>query len=192
MRTQLFCFYFCFFDLLRGNASLFLPLLRLFFLHLCRLCWSLRRVLPAFTTDHSATFLVATMACLPLVGVEQGEVVVVGQLLVRLDLPAGEESHPVHPVHRPLLHLTVGFAAVVDEPALAPHPVPVDHHALAHVQAVVVVVLLVVSVHPLLELLVRDHLPKVFHDERVLLDLALRLHTPPFVWGHESSENGGG
>ena len=124
--------------------------------------------------------------------VEQGEVVVVGQLLVRVDLPAGEESHPVHPVHRPLLHLAVGFAAVVDEPALAPHPVAVDDHALADVQAVVVVVLLVVRVHSLLELLVSDNLPKVLHDERVLLDLALCLHTPPFVRGHESSENGGG
>ena len=68
----------------------------------------------------------------------------------------------------------------------------VDHHSLADVQAVVVAVLLVVRVHPLLELLVRHNLTQVLHDERVLPDLTLCLHTPTFVRRHEPSENCGG
>ena len=132
------------------------------------------------------------MASLTLVRVEEREVIVVSQFLVGMDLAAGEKGHPVHPVHRPLLHLTVGLAAVVDETTLTSHPVPIDHHPLAHVEAVVVAVLLVVRVHPLLELFVRDNLPQVFHDERVLLDLRLSLDTPPFVWRHKPSENCGG
>ena len=44
------------------------------------------------------------------------------------------------PTNSPLLHLTVGFTAVVDEAGLVAHPVAVDHHAAVQVQTVLATV----------------------------------------------------
>ena len=44
------------------------------------------------------------------------------------------------PWHLPLLHLTVGLAAVVDEARLIAHSVAVDHHAAIQVQTVLATV----------------------------------------------------
>lgn len=88
--------------------------------------------------DDTATVVAAALALLPLGGVEQREVVVVGELLARVYVTQREQRHAELPVHRPLLHLAVGTARVVDEAAVAAHPVPVDHEPAVQVEAVVV------------------------------------------------------
>lgn len=42
--------------------------------------------------------------------------------------------------HPPLLHFTVGLAAVIDEARLVAHAIAVNHHAAVQVQAVVAAV----------------------------------------------------
>lgn len=56
----------------------------------------------------------------------------------------------LHTIRRPLLHLAVGTAGVVDESAVAAHAVPVDDQPSIQVQAVVVSVARVAGRHPFL------------------------------------------
>ena len=56
------------------------------------------------------------VSSLCLVCVEQGEVVVVRDLLPGQDVPLRVHRHPVQTVHVPLLHLTVRVTRVVNEP----------------------------------------------------------------------------
>jgi hypothetical protein len=56
----------------------------------------------ALAADDAATVLGAALALLALVRVEEGEVVVVADLLAHEDVLDGEEGHAVQPAYRPL------------------------------------------------------------------------------------------
>ena len=92
---------------------------------------------------------------------------------------------------RPLLHLAVGGAAVVDEPALGSGPLRVNHDLVVHGEAVVVVVPLVPRQHPPLELPGAADLARVLQDEAVLGDALPGSHTPALLGRHEPLQPGG-
>ncbi len=56
----------------------------------------------SLAADDAAAVLGAALALLALVRVEEGEVVVVADLLAHEDVLDGEEGHAVQPAHRPL------------------------------------------------------------------------------------------
>ena len=143
------------------------------------------QVILAATPNHSSASLCSTFALLALVCVEQGEVVVVADLLARQDVPQGEESHPGKPTHRPLLHLAVGLTGMIDEPTLGARAVGVNHGLVVDGEAVVVVVRRVPAKHPLLKHLAAANLPCVLQDEAALADALPRPHPPTLLGSHE-------
>ena len=69
----------------------------------------------ALAADDAAALARPALALLALVRVEEGEVVVVGDLLAGQDVPLGKDGHPLEAVDVPLFHLAVRVARVVDK-----------------------------------------------------------------------------
>ena len=67
--------------------------------------------------------------------------------------------------HKPLFHVTVGLAGVVDEPTDVTHSVAINHHASVEVQAVVVLITTILLHHPPPELSLTHHLSTVLYYE---------------------------